>query len=60
MKKRITALLCALVLALGLFPLTVSADESLYFLSLNDTLPAASPQITPIESGGWVYVPATV
>ena len=60
MKKRIAALFCALVLVLGLFALPASADESLFFLALNDTLPAASSQITPIETGGWIYVPVTV
>ena len=60
MKKRLTAFLCALILAAALFPLSVSADEPLFFLSLNDTLPAASAQITPIETGGWIYVPASV
>ena len=59
MKKRFSALLCALALTLGLFALPASADESLFFLALNDTLPAASSQTTPIETGGWVYVPAS-
>ncbi len=60
MKKRLTAFLCTLALGLGLLILPASADEELFFLSLNDTLPAASPQITPIQTGGWVYVPASV
>jgi|GEM_PF-1224302 len=59
MKQRLTALLLALALVLGLTVLPVSAEE-LFFLSLNDTLPAASVQITPIQSGGWIYVPASV
>ena len=34
--------------------------RSLFFLSLNDTLPAQSTQTTPIQYNGWVYVPVNV
>lgn len=60
MKKRLAAILCAAALCLGLLTLPASADDGLFFLSLNDTLPAQSAQITPIQSGGWIYVPASV
>lgn len=60
MKRRLTALICALTLALGLVCLPAAAGDELFFLSINDTLPAASPQITPIQSGGWIYVPCSV
>ena len=60
MKKRLAAVLCTLALILGLCVSTVSADTKLFFLALNDTLPAAESQITPIQSGGWIYVPVTV
>ena len=60
MKKRFAAVFCALSLILGLCVCPVSADTKIFFLALNDTLPAAESQITPIQSGGWIYVPVTV
>lgn len=60
MKKKILALLCAAALSVGLFVVPAQASNGLFFLSLNDTLPAQSAQITPIQSSGWVYVPVTV
>ena len=60
MKKRLAAILCVLALVLGLCVSPVSADTKIFFLALNDTLPAAESQITPIQSGGWIYVPITV
>ena len=60
MKKRLLSLLAALALALGLLSLPAAADEDLFFLALNDTLPAASAQITPLQHSGWIYVPASV
>ena len=60
MKKRLAAILCVLALVLGLCVYPVSADTKIFFLALNDTLPAAESQITPIQSGGWIYVPITV
>lgn len=50
---------CALALALALLVVPLSAAEDLFFLSLNDTLAPQSTQTTPIQSGGWIYVPAT-
>ena len=60
MKKRLAAVFCTLALVLGLSINPVSADTKIFFLALNDTLPAAEAQITPIQSGGWIYVPVTV
>ena len=60
MKKRLVTLLCTLGLLLGLCVYPVSADTKIFFLALNDTLPAAESRITPIQSGGWIYVPITV
>ena len=60
MAKKLISLLCALALAIALMALPASADEDLFFLALNDTLPAASSQITPIQTGGWIYVPASM
>lgn len=62
MKPRKTALslLCAVALTLTLLVVPSSASGSLFFLSLNDTLPAQSTQTTPIQYNGWVYVPVNV
>lgn len=60
MKKRLAAALCALALVLGLCVYPASADTKIFFLALNDALPASESQITPIQSGGWIYVPVTV
>lgn len=59
MKKKCIALVCALALMLTLLPGKASAS-GLFFLGLNDSLMPQSGQLTPIQSGGWVYVPATV
>ena len=62
MKPRKTALslLCAVALTFTLLVVPSSASGSLFFLSLNDTLPAQSTQTTPIQYNGWVYVPVNV
>ncbi len=60
MKKRVLAILCVLVLSLPLFVQSSAASGQLFFLSLNDTLPTNTLQTTPIEYGGWIYVPTTV
>lgn len=59
MKKKLIALLCTLALVLPLLPSPASAS-GLFFLGLNDTLMPQSGQLTPIQSGGWVYVPVSV
>lgn len=60
MKKKFAALLCSIALTLSLLVLPSSAAGGLFFLSLNDTLPANSAQTTPIQYNGWVYVPVSV
>lgn len=54
------ALLCAFAVSLTLLVVPSSASGSLFFLSLNDTLPAQSAQTTPIQYSGWIYVPVNV
>ncbi len=54
------ALLCALAVSLSLLVVPSSAAGNLFFLSLNDTLPAQSAQTTPIQYSGWIYVPVNV
>ena len=56
--KSAASLLCAMALLLGLLVVPSSAAEDLFFLSLNDTLAPQSTQTTPIQQGGWIYVPA--
>ena len=60
MKKKLLALLCALAVAVGLLTVPASAAGGIFFLSLNDTLPAQSLQTTPIQYNGWIYVPANI
>ncbi|MDO4516646.1 MAG: hypothetical protein Q4C76_05895 [Bacillota bacterium] len=59
MKKKLLALACAVGLILSLMVVPSSASNSLFFLSLNDTLAPQSAQTTPIQHSGWVYVPVT-
>ncbi len=58
MKKKLIALACALALILPLLPGSAAASGP-FFLGLNDTLAPQSSQTTPIQSGGWVYIPVT-
>lgn len=58
--KSALALLCALAVSLSLLVVPSSAAGNLFFLSLNDTLPAQSAQTTPIQYSGWIYVPVNV
>ncbi len=60
MKKRLIALLCAVALTLPLCVIPTGANNSLFFLSLNDTLAPQSVQTTPVQHSGWIYVPVTV
>lgn len=59
MKKRLLTVVCTLALVLSLVTVPASASET-FFLGINDTLPAGSTQITPIQYNGWVYVPMGV
>lgn len=56
MKKRLAGLACTLALLLTMMVVPAWAGET-FFLSINDTLPPASNQTTPIQYGGWIYVP---
>ena len=50
--KTIVSFLCAAALALTLLVMPSSASGGLFFLSLNDTLPAQSVQMTPVQRLG--------
>lgn len=58
--KTTISLLCATALTLALLILPSSASEDLFFLSANDTLVVQTSQTTPIQHGGWIYVPVSV
>lgn len=58
--KSAVALLCAVAVSLSMLVIPSSASGNLFFLSLNDTLPAQSAQTTPIQYSGWIYVPANI
>lgn len=60
MKKKLLSLVCTAALLLSLLAVPASAGNSLFFLSLNDTLVPQSAQTTPIQHSGWIYVPITV
>ncbi|MBU5625341.1 hypothetical protein KQI82_00130 [Oscillibacter sp. MSJ-2] len=57
MKKRMGALILALALCLPL--VTVSAADTVYFTSMNDSLMGLSDSAMPYWSGGYLYVPAS-
>lgn len=59
MKKRLTCLLCALILLLALLPSAAGA-ETMYFMAVNDKMLEYSPETMPVVSGGTVYVPYTM
>ncbi len=58
--KTTISLLCATALTLALLILPSSASEDLFFLSINDTIAVQTSQTTPIQHGGWIYVPVSV
>lgn len=60
MKKRILAVFCAAVLALGLLTAAAAAADEVYFLALNDTLAPLTADLMPIRINGVVYIPCTV
>ena len=59
MKKRITALLCAMVLCLSLFPARAINVGDVYFTAVNLKLLPLSMDTMPTWVGGVLYVPAS-
>ena len=59
MKKRLGALLCALVMCLALLS-PASALEEVCFTSLNNKLLPLASDTMPLWSGGVLYVPASL
>lgn len=60
MKKKSVALLCLVLLLLGLVPLHSLAAEDPYFIAINDDLPELSLETQPIRVGGVTYLPCTI
>lgn len=60
MKKKMTVLFCAAAVVLSLLVIPSSASNGQYILAVNDQLVSPSSQVTPIVSGGVVYVPVSV
>ncbi len=58
MKRKILALVCALLLLCSLLPAALGAD-SLHFLAVNDKMIEYSADSMPIVNSGTVYVPYT-
>ena len=54
--KTIVSFLCAAALALTLLVMPSSASGGLFFLSLNDTLPAQSVQMTPVQYLSLIHI----
>lgn len=60
MKKRLIALLCAVVLCLSMAPVQAINAGDVYFTSVNDTLCPLTMDTMPAWINGALYVPATV
>lgn len=58
MKKRLMALVCALVLALTMVP-AFAAEDVIYIVAINDTVPEIQKSTMPFWSGGYLYVSCT-
>lgn len=58
MKKRLMALVCALVLALTMMPVS-AAEDVIYIVAINDTVPEIQKSTMPFWSGGYLYVSCT-
>ena len=60
MKRRLTALVCALVLMLGILPARAITEADIYFVAVNIKLLPLAADTMPIWVGGEIYVPASV
>lgn len=60
MKRRLTALLCAVILLLGIVPARAITEADLYFVALNINLLPLSADTMPIWVDGEIYIPASV
>ena len=60
MKRKAAALLLTLLVLIPLIPASVSADETIYFTAVNETVLELSDATMPFWSGGYLYVPSTI
>lgn len=60
MRRRAAALLLALLALTVLVPASVSADETIYFTAVNETVLELSDSTMPFWSGGYLYVASTI
>ena len=63
MKKRVSAALCALMIALSLIPIgpiQAAAAKELFFIAVNDSAPELTGDSAPIWIGNAVYVPCSL
>jgi hypothetical protein len=59
-KKKVAALVCAVVMLLTLLPVPAGAAETVYFTSVNETISELSDATMPFWSGGYLYVASTM
>lgn len=59
-KRRTAAVFAAMLLLLQLVPASVSADETIYFTAVNETVLELSDTTMPFWSGGYLYVASSI
>ena len=59
MKRRVCALVCAVLLCFGLVPAHALTEGDVYFTAVNDILLPLAENAMPVWVGGALYVPAT-
>lgn len=60
MKQRLTALLCAILLLVGIAPARAITEADIYFTSINNNLLPLAADTMPVWVDGVIYVPYTV
>lgn len=60
MRQRLAALVCAVVMLVQLSPPSARAAESIYFMSVDETLLEVTDATMPFWSGGYLFVPASL
>jgi len=59
-KRKAAALLLTLLVLMPLIPASVSADETIYYTAVNETVLELSDASMPFWSGGYLYVPSSI
>ena len=59
-KRKAAALLLTLLVLIPLIPASVSADETVYFTAVNETVLELSDSTMPFWSSGYLYVPGSI